>query len=242
KMLFIETPTNPTMEITDLAGAAAIAKKFKLISVVDNTFATPYLQQPINYGFDIVVHSLTKYLNGHSDMLGGFIVTNNDAYNEKLRFLQKAVGAILSPFDAWLCLRGTKTLAVRMKQHCESAKIVAQWLTEQKKVMKVYFPGLKEHPQHELAKRQMRDFGGMISFELGSLENAAAFLKKVQLCALAESLGGVETIITHPASMTHAAIPADQRARIGVTDGLVRISVGIEDVEDILADLGQAMR
>ncbi len=242
KMLFIETPTNPTMEITDLAGAAAIAKKFKLISVVDNTFATPYLQQPINYGFDIVVHSLTKYLNGHSDMLGGFIVTNNDAYNEKLRFLQKAVGAILSPFDAWLCLRGTKTLAVRMKQHCESAKIVAQWLTEQKKVMKVYFPGLKEHPQHELAKRQMRDFGGMISFELGSLENAATFLKKVRLCALAESLGGVETIITHPASMTHAAIPADQRARIGVTDGLVRISVGIEDVEDIIADLGQAMR
>ncbi len=242
KMLFIETPTNPTMEITDLAGAAAIAKKFKLISVVDNTFATPYLQQPINHGFDLVVHSLTKYLNGHSDMLGGFIVTNNDTYNEKLRFLQKAVGAILSPFDAWLCLRGTKTLAVRMKQHCESAKVVAQWLTQQKKVLKVYFPGLKEHPQYELAKKQMRDFGGMISFELGSLEAAANFLKKVRLCALAESLGGVETIITHPATMTHAAIPADQRARIGVTDGLVRISVGIEDVEDIIADLEQALR
>lgn len=242
RMLFIETPTNPTMEITDLAGAAAIARKFKMISVVDNTFATPYLQQPINHGFDLVVHSLTKYLNGHSDMLGGFIVTNNDTYNEKLRFLQKAVGAILSPFDAWLCLRGTKTLAVRMKQHCESAKVVAQWLTRQKKVRKVYFPGLKEHPQHALAKKQMRDFGGMISFELGSLEAAASFLKKVRLCALAESLGGVETIITHPATMTHAAIPVDQRARIGVTDGLVRISVGIEDVEDIIADLEQAMR
>ncbi len=242
KMLFIETPTNPTMEITDLDGAAAIAKKFKLISVVDNTFATPYLQRPLMHGFDVVVHSLTKYLNGHSDMLGGFIVTNNDMFDEKLRFLQKAVGAILSPFDAWLCLRGTKTLAVRMKQHCESAKVVASWLVTQKKVQKVYFPGLKDHPQHELAKKQMRDFGGMISFELGSLQAAANFLKRVRLCALAESLGGVETIITHPASMTHASIPADQRARIGVTDGLVRISVGIEDVEDIIADLEEAMK
>ena len=242
KMLFIETPTNPTMEITDLAGAAAIAKKFKLISVVDNTFATPYLQQPINYGFDIVVHSLTKYLNGHSDMLGGIIVTNNDVYAEKLRFSQKAVGGILSPFDAWLCLRGTKTLAIRMKQHCENAMNVARWLTTQKKVQKVYYPGLVDHPQHVLAKKQMRNFGGMISFELGSLDAAANFLKKVRLCALAESLGGVETIITHPATMTHAAIPLEQRARIGVTDGLVRISVGIEDVEDIIADLEQAMQ
>lgn len=241
KMLFIETPTNPTMEITDLAGAAQIAKKFNLISVVDNTFATPYLQQPIDYGFDLVVHSLTKYLNGHSDMLGGFIVTNNDAYNEKLRFLQKAVGGILSPFDAWLCLRGTKTLAVRMKQHCESAMQVAQWLKTQKKVHKVYYPGLVDHPQHELAKKQMRAFGGMISFELGSIDTAGTFLKKVRLCALAESLGGVETIITHPATMTHAAIPAEQRARIGVTDGLVRISVGIEDVEDIIADMDSAL-
>ncbi|MBX2989547.1 MAG: PLP-dependent transferase [Bacteroidetes bacterium] len=241
KMLFIETPTNPTMEITDLAGAVEIAKKFKLISVVDNTFATPYLQQPMDYGFDMVVHSLTKYLNGHSDMLGGFIVTNNDMYNERLRFLQKAVGGILSPFDAWLCLRGTKTLAVRMKQHCESAMKVAQWLTTQKKVQKVYYPGLDNHPQHELAKKQMRGFGGMISFELGNIETAGAFLKKVRLCALAESLGGVETIITHPATMTHAAIPAEQRARIGVTEGLVRISVGIEDVEDILADMDNAL-
>jgi cystathionine beta-lyase/cystathionine gamma-synthase len=241
KMLFIETPTNPTMEITDLRGAAKLAKKHKLISVVDNTFATPYLQQPINFDFDIVVHSLTKYLNGHSDMLGGFIVTNNDTFNEKLRFLQKAVGGILSPFDAWLCLRGTKTLAVRMRQHCESAGKVARWLKKQPKVKKVFYPGLSEHPQHKLAKQQMRDFGGMISFELGSLGAAKTFLKKVRLCALAESLGGVETIITHPATMTHAAIPVEQRARIGVTDGLVRISVGIEDVKDIVADLEQGM-
>jgi cystathionine beta-lyase/cystathionine gamma-synthase len=241
KMLFIETPTNPTMEITDLRGAARIAKANKLISVADNTFATPYLQQPITCGFEVVVHSLTKYLNGHSDMLGGIIITNNDAIAERLRFLQKSVGGILSPFDSWLCLRGTKTLAVRMKQHCESAMKVARWLKKQPKVKKVFYPGLPEHPQHKLAKQQMRDFGGMISFELGSLGAAKNFLKRVRLCALAESLGGVETIITHPATMTHAAIPPEQRKRIGVTDGLVRISVGIEDVRDIVADLEQAM-
>lgn len=240
KMLFIETPTNPTMEITDLAGAAGIAGKHKLISVADNTFATPYLQQPLQFGFDVVVHSLTKYLNGHSDMLGGLVVTNNTGIAERLRFFQKAVGGILSPFDAWLCLRGTKTLAVRMKQHNENAMKVATWLLAQKSVHRVYYPGLKEHPQHDLAKKQMRGFGGMISFDLGTLERAAAFLKRVRLCALAESLGGVETIITHPASMTHAAIPPEQRARIGVTDGLVRISVGIEDVDDIILDLEQA--
>jgi cystathionine gamma-lyase len=241
RMLFIETPTNPTMEITDLAGAAAIARKHKLISVADNTFATPYLQQPLNLGFDIVVHSLTKYLNGHSDMLGGFIVTNDKAIVERLRFFQKAIGGILSPFDAWLCLRGTKTLVVRMKQHCENAMKVARWLTLQKKVQKVFYPGLETHPQHLLAKKQMSGFGGMISFELGSLAAAAGFLKKVRLCALAESLGGVESIITHPASMTHAAIPAALRKHIGVTEGLVRISVGIEDVEDIIADIDAAL-
>jgi cystathionine beta-lyase/cystathionine gamma-synthase len=241
KMLFIETPTNPTMEITDLRGAARIAKANKLISVADNTFATPYLQQPITCGFDVVVHSLTKYLNGHSDMLGGIIITNNDAIAERLRFLQKSVGGILSPFDSWLCMRGTKTLAVRMKQHCESAMKVARWLKKQPKVKKVFYPGLPEHPQHKLAKQQMRDFGGMISFELGSLSAAKNFLKRVRLCALAESLGGVETIITHPATMTHAAIPPEQRRRIGVTDGLVRISVGIEDVKDIIVDLEQGM-
>ncbi len=241
KMLFIETPTNPTMEITDLVGAAGISKRNKLISVADNTFATPYLQQPLALGFDVVVHSLTKYLNGHSDMLGGLVVTSDTSIAERLRFLQKSVGGILSPFDAWLCLRGTKTLAVRMKQHCENAMKVAQWLNTQQSVLKVYYPGLPDHPQHLLAKKQMCAFGGMISFELGSLEAAAEFLKRVRLCALAESLGGVETIITHPASMTHAAIPAERRQRIGVTDGLVRISVGIEDVEDIIADLDRAL-
>jgi cystathionine beta-lyase/cystathionine gamma-synthase len=241
KMLFIETPTNPTIEITDLAGSAALAKKHRLMSVVDNTFATPYLQQPLRDGFDLVVHSLTKYLNGHSDMLGGLIVTNNDAIAERLRFFQKAIGGILSPFDAWLCLRGTKTLAIRMKQHNENALQVARWLVQQPEVKKVFYPGLEDHPQHALAKKQMCGFGGMISFELGSLAAAAAFLKKVRLCALAESLGGVETIITHPATMTHAAIPPEQRQQIGVTDGLVRISVGIEDVEDIIADLKTAL-
>jgi cystathionine beta-lyase/cystathionine gamma-synthase len=241
KMLFIETPTNPTIEITDLAGAAAIAKQHKLISIADNTFATPYLQQPLSFGFDVVLHSLTKYLNGHSDMLGGFIVTNDKAIAERLRFLQKSVGGILSPFDAWLCLRGTKTLAVRMKQHCENAMQVAHWLRKQEKVKKVFYPGLDSHPQHRLAAKQMCGFGGMISFDLGSLSAAADFLKKVRLCALAESLGGVETIITHPATMTHAAIPPEQRQRIGVTDGLVRISVGIEDAEDIIADMDASL-
>lgn len=241
RMLFVETPTNPTMEITDLAGCAGIAQRHRLISVCDNTFATPYLQRPIEFGFDIVVHSLTKYLNGHSDMLGGLVVTNNGEVATKLRFLQKAVGGILSPFDAWLCLRGTKTLPVRMKQHNESAMKVAQWLTSRSQIARVFYPGLEDHPQHALAKRQMCGFGGMISFDLGSYERAAAFLKRVRLCALAESLGGVETIITHPASMTHAAIPAAERQHIGITDGLVRISVGLEDTEDIIADLEQAM-
>ena len=241
RMLFVETPTNPTMEITDLEGAALIAKNHGLISVADNTFATPYLQQPLMLGFDIVVHSLTKYLNGHSDMLGGLVVTSNKGIAERLRFLQKSIGGVLSPFDAWLCLRGTKTLAVRMKQHCENAMEVARWLTTQKKVQKVFYPGLEDHPQHQLARKQMKGFGGMISFELGSLHSAAEFLKCVHLCALAESLGGVETIITHPASMTHAAIPPDRRQQIGVTDGLVRISVGIEDTEDIIADLNAAL-
>jgi cystathionine beta-lyase/cystathionine gamma-synthase len=242
RMLFIETPTNPTMEITDLAGAVAIARKHKLISVVDNTFATPYLQRPIEFGIDIVVHSLTKYLNGHSDMLGGLVVTNIQDVATRLRFLQKATGGILSPFDAWLCLRGTKTLAVRMRQHCENAMVIAGWLENQKSIAKVFYPGLPSHPQHSLAKKQMRGFGGMIAFDLGSLSRAGAFLKQVRLCALAESLGGVETIITHPASMTHASIPPEQRRKIGVTDGLVRISVGIEDSEDIIADLNQALQ
>jgi cystathionine beta-lyase/cystathionine gamma-synthase len=242
RMLFIETPTNPTIEISDLAACAALAKRHALLSVADNTFATPYLQQPLSFGIDIVVHSLTKYLNGHSDMLGGLVVTSRDAVTERLRFMQKAVGGILSPFDAWLCLRGTKTLAVRMKQHCENAMIVARWLAGRKGIVSVLFPGLETHPGHALARKQMRGFGGMISFDLGSLAKAAAFLKNVRLCALAESLGGVETIITHPATMTHAAVPPEERIRSGVTDGLVRISVGIEEAEDIIRDLDMALQ
>jgi cystathionine gamma-lyase len=242
RMLFIETPTNPTIEISDLAACASLARSRGLLSVADNTFATPYLQQPLSFGIDIVVHSLTKYLNGHSDMIGGLVVTSNAAVTERLRFMQKAVGGILGPFDAWLCLRGTKTLAVRMKQHCENALAVGRWLAARRGIARVHFPGLESHPGHALAARQMRGFGGMISFELGSLEKAAAFLKNVRLCALAESLGGVESIITHPATMTHAAVPPEERLRIGVTDGLVRISVGLEEADDIIRDLDQALR
>lgn len=242
KMIFVETPTNPTMEITDLSAIARLAKRHRLISVVDNTFATPYLQRPLEYGVDIVVHSLTKYLNGHSDMLGGLVVTNDAKIAERLRFFQKSVGGILSPFDAWLCLRGTKTLAIRIDRHSESAMRVAQWLTKQRKVKTVHYPGLPFHPQHQLAKKQMKNFGGMISFDLGSLRAAKHFLKRVRLCALAESLGGVETLISHPATMTHASIPSETRRRIGITEGLIRISVGLEDVEDIIDDLKRALQ
>jgi cystathionine beta-lyase/cystathionine gamma-synthase len=240
-MVFIETPTNPTMEITDLRAVAKLAKSRKIISVVDNTFATPYLQNPLDFGIDIVLHSATKYLNGHSDMLGGLVVLNDAKLTERLRFIQKSSGGILSPFEAWMCLRGVKTLAVRMARHDANAMEVAAFLNTQRKVKKVNYPGLVSHPQHWLAKKQMRGFGGMISFDLGSLEKARKFLKSVRLCALAESLGGVESLISHPATMTHASVPPEERQRIGVTDGLVRISVGIEDLEDIIADLKQAL-
>jgi cystathionine beta-lyase/cystathionine gamma-synthase len=241
KMVFIETPTNPTMEITDLEGVARICKNHGIISIVDNTFATPYLQTPLELGIDVVLHSATKYLNGHSDMLGGLIVVNRPDLNEKLRFIQKSVGGILSPFEAWMCLRGIKTLPLRMDRHCLNAMAVAKFLEKQRPVKSVNYPGLSIHLQHKLAKKQMRGFGGMISFDLGSRAKAKAFLKRVKLCALAESLGGVETLISHPATMTHASIPAEQREKIGITEGLVRISVGIEDVEDIIADLKQAL-
>jgi cystathionine beta-lyase/cystathionine gamma-synthase len=241
RMLFIETPTNPTMEITDLKAVAKLATSRKIITVADNTFATPYLQNPLDFGFDIVLHSATKYLNGHSDMLGGLVVLNDAKLIERLRFIQKSSGGILSPFEAWMCLRGVKTLAVRMARHDANAMEVAAFLNTQRKVKKVNYPGLVSHPQHWLAKKQMRGFGGMISFDLGSLEKARKFLKSVRLCALAESLGGVESLISHPATMTHASVPTEERQRIGVTDGLVRISVGIEDLEDIIADLKQAL-
>jgi cystathionine beta-lyase/cystathionine gamma-synthase len=241
RMLFIETPTNPTMEITDLRGAAKLAKAHKLVSVVDNTFATPYLQNPLDFGIDITLHSATKYLNGHSDMLGGLVVLNDPKLIERLRFIQKSVGGILSPFEAWMCLRGIKTLAVRMARHDSNAMEVASFLNTHRKVKKVNYPGLVSHPQHWLGQKQMRGFGGMISFDVGSLDKAKKLLKSVRLCALAESLGGVETLISHPATMTHASVPPEERQQIGVTDGLVRISVGIEDVEDIIADLKQAL-
>jgi cystathionine beta-lyase/cystathionine gamma-synthase len=240
KFVFLETPTNPMMTITDIAACADVAHKAGALVIVDNTFCSPYLQKPIELGADIVVHSTTKFINGHSDSIGGAVISNDDAIAEQIGFLQNAVGAILSPFDSWLVLRGVKTLAVRMKRHEENGIAMASYLANHAKVKKVYYPGLPDHPQHELAKRQMNGFGSMISFELGSLENAKKFLDRVRLCSLAESLGGVETLISHPISMTHGSVPEEMRRKLGITQGLVRISVGIEDIEDLIADLDNA--
>ncbi|MCW5958926.1 MAG: cystathionine gamma-synthase [Pyrinomonadaceae bacterium] len=241
KMVFVETPTNPVMSVTDLKAVSELAHARGAKVVCDNTFMSPYLQRPIDFGVDIVVHSTTKYLNGHSDSVGGFVALSDEKDAEHIQFIQNSVGAILSPFDSFLVLRGTKTLAVRMEAHDKNGREVANFLTEHPKIQKVYYPGLVSHPQHELAKRQQTGFGGMVSFETGSLENAKAVLENVRLCTLAESLGGVETLISHPASMTHASVPIEKRESLGITDGLVRISVGIEDVEDIIADLDQAL-
>jgi cystathionine gamma-lyase/cystathionine beta-lyase/cystathionine gamma-lyase/homocysteine desulfhydrase len=241
RMLFVETPTNPVMELTDLAAAAALARRRSLRLVVDNTFASPYVQRPIDLGADLVMHSTTKYLNGHSDSVGGVVVATRDDDIEWLAFVQNAEGAILGPFDSWLVLRGTKTLAVRMERHNANGLVIAQHLETHAKIKRVYYPGLKSHPQHELAKKQMCGFGGMMACELGSLEAARRLLNSVRLCALAESLGGVETLVSHPATMTHSSVPPERRLVLGITDGLVRISVGIEDVEDIRADLDQAL-
>jgi cystathionine beta-lyase/cystathionine gamma-synthase len=241
RMLFVETPTNPVMRLTDLAAAAALARRHNLRLVVDNTFASPYIHRPIEFGADLVVHSTTKYLNGHSDSVGGVVVATRDDDIEWLTFVQNAEGAILGPFDAWLVLRGTKTLALRMERHNANGLAMAQYLEAHPKVTRVHYPGLASHPQHALARAQMRGFGGMIAFDLGSLEAARRLLNSVRLCALAESLGGVETLISHPATMTHASVPADRRAALGITDGLVRISVGIEDIDDLKADLAQAL-
>ena len=241
RLILIETPTNPVMEITDLAAAAQLAHAHGVLLAVDNTFMSPYLQRPLELGADIVIHSTTKYLNGHSDGVGGAVILNDTALAERLKFIQNAAGAILGPFDSWLVLRGVKTLGVRMERHCQNGMAIAQYLAAHPKVKTVHYPGLPSHPQHELARRQMTGFGGMIAFETDSLESARKVLKAVRLCALAESLGGVETLISHPASMTHASVPAEDRRRIGITDGLVRISVGIEDVEDLIADLEQAL-
>jgi cystathionine beta-lyase/cystathionine gamma-synthase len=240
-MLFIETPTNPVMRLTDLSAASELAHSRRIKVVVDNTFASPVLQRPIEFGADLVVHSTTKYLNGHSDSVGGIVVAVGDEDIENLKFLQNAAGAILSPFDSWLILRGTKTLSVRMAQHNVNGQALAEYLAGHPKVNAVFYPGLASHPQHALASRQMKGFGGMLTFDVGSAEAAYDVCKRVRLMALAESLGGVETLISHPASMTHASVPADRRAKIGLTDGMVRISAGIEDPQDLIEDLAQAL-
>jgi cystathionine gamma-lyase/cystathionine beta-lyase/cystathionine gamma-lyase/homocysteine desulfhydrase len=242
RMVFVETPTNPLMRLSDLAAISAICKRKKVSLVVDNTFMSPYFQQPLTLGADMVVHSTTKFLNGHSDGLGGVAVCAHQADADKLAFLQKAAGAILSPFECWLVLRGVKTLAARMEIHDRSGRIVADFLSKHKKVKAVHYPGLADHPEHALAKRQMSGFGAMITFETGSLKNANKMLKKVRVCSLGESLGGVETLISHPATMTHAGLGAKGRKAIGITHGMVRISVGIEDVDDILDDLDYALK
>ena len=241
KMVFIETPTNPVMILTDLKEVSEIAHRAGARIVCDNTFMSPYLQRPLEFGVDIVVHSTTKYLNGHSDGIGGIVVLNDEEDANWIGFVQNSAGAILSPFDLWLVLRGTKTLALRMEQHDKTGRAVAAFLEEHPKVKKVYYPGSASHPQHALARRQQHGFGGMVSFDVESLENARTVLESVKLCTLAESLGGVETLISHPATMTHASVDEAKRQRIGITDGLVRISVGIEDTDDIIADLDQAL-
>lgn len=242
KFVFVETPTNPLMTLSDIESIAAIVHKHKGVDlVVDNTFMSPYFQQPLKLGADMVVHSTTKFLNGHSDGLGGVVVCSRQEQADRLAFIQKAAGAIMSPFECFLVLRGVKTLGVRMRQHDINGGEVADFLSQHSKVKKVFYPGLPDHPQHELARRQMSGFGSMITFETGSLENAKKLLKSVKVCTLGESLGGVETLISHPATMTHAAIGPEGRAAIGITDGMVRISVGIEDVHDIITDLDQAL-
>ena len=241
RLIHVETPTNPMMQLTDIAAAAEVARAAGAWLSVDNTFASPYNQRPLELGAHLVIHSVTKYVNGHSDMVGGMIVVRDDDLHEQLRFLQNAAGAVPGPWDSWLGLRGTKTLHLRMKAHNANGQQIAEWLDAHPKVQAVYYPGLPQHPQHELAKRQMRGFTGMISIEMGSLEKAAAFVNGVRIFALAESLGGVESLIGHPALMTHASVPRDRRYAMGLTDGLVRLSCGVEDVEDLIADLEQAL-
>jgi cystathionine gamma-lyase/cystathionine beta-lyase/cystathionine gamma-lyase/homocysteine desulfhydrase len=241
KLLFVETPTNPVMTVTDLKAVSELAHANGAKVICDNTFMSPYFQRPIDHGVDVVLHSTTKYLKGHSDSVGGCVALNDENDAEWIGFVQNSVGAILSPFDSFLVLRGTKTLALRMHAHDRNGRMVANFLAEHPRVEKVYYPGLVSHPQHELAKRQQTGFGGMVSFETGSLENARRVLEAVKLCTLGESLGGVESLISHPASMTHASVPIETREKLGITDGLVRISVGIEDIEDIIEDLDQAL-
>jgi cystathionine beta-lyase/cystathionine gamma-synthase len=241
KMLFVETPTNPVLRLTDIAKVAEMARARNVRLVVDNTFASPVVQRPLALGADLVTHSTTKYLNGHSDSIGGIVIATREDDIERLRFIQNAAGAILSPFDSFLVLRGTKTLNVRMAQHNANGMALAEFLSTHPRVTHVIYPGLPGHPQHDLAKRQMHGFGGMVSFDVGSFEAARDVCNRVRLMSLAESLGGVETLISHPATMTHASVPAERRKAIGLTDSLVRISAGIEDVHDLIDDLRQAL-
>ncbi len=241
KMIYVETPTNPMMHLTDLASVGSLARDRGLLLVVDNTFATPCLQRPLEHGAEIVLHSTTKYINGHSDMVGGLVVTTRDDVADELTFLQNAAGAVPGPLDCWLALRGTKTLHVRMERHDANGRRVADWLEAHPRVERVYYPGLPSHEQHELATRQMSGFGGMISADMGSLAAAQSVVEQTRVFSLAESLGGVESLIGHPASMTHASVPKAMREDMGLTDGLVRFSVGIEDIEDLLEDLDQAL-
>ncbi len=241
KMIFVETPTNPMLNLTDLRGVAEIGRQHGLITVCDNTFMSPFFQRPLEFGIDLVLHSTTKYINGHSDVIGGIVVTRSDELHTRLRFLQNAVGGVPGPMDCFFILRATKTLGLRMRQHDASARQVAAFLASHPKVKKVYYPGLPTHPHHELAKKQMSGFGGMVSAELGSLEAGKRFARSVKLFALAESLGGVESLLCHPVSMTHGSVPVEDRLKFGLTDGLVRFSVGCEDVEDIIADIQQAL-
>jgi cystathionine gamma-lyase len=244
RMMWMESPSNPLLKLVDLQAIAALAKRRGLLAAIDNTFASPYCQRPLACGFDIVVHSVTKYLNGHSDMIGGIaVVGDNRELEERLRFLQNAVGGISGPFDSFLALRGLKTLAVRMERHCQNAMHIAEWLEHRSDIVRVIYPGLESHPQHALARRQMDAYGGMVTAVIdGGLERSRRFLERCQLFTLAESLGGVESLIEHPALMTHASIPAKQRAAIGIEDGLVRLSVGIEHVDDLIADLDNAFK
>ena len=243
KLIWVETPTNPMMNIIDIKKAAAISKKHNLLLAVDNTFATPYLQQPLDLGADIVMHSATKYLGGHSDVVMGALVVKDEEIAEKLKFIQNASGAICGPQDSFLVLRGLKTLHVRMQRHCENGKAIAEYLAKHPKIEKVYWPGFKDHPNHAIAKEQMKDFGGMISFvtQGNNYEDAISIVENLKIFTLAESLGGVESLAGHPASMTHASIPKAERERSGVVDSLIRLSVGIEDVDDLIADLEQAI-
>lgn len=242
RLIWVETPTNPLLKIADIEAISKIAKTKNVLLVVDNTFASPYFQQPLNLGADIVVHSTTKYINGHSDVVGGAVILNDEILYEKIKFYQNSAGGILGPFDSWLTLRGLKTLAVRMKQHEQNAQKIAEALLISPYVLAVNYPGLSSHPQHELAKRQMKGFGGMISFEInGGISEVNKFVKSLKVFSLAESLGGVESLVAHPVNMTHASIPKAERERIGIKDNLIRLSIGIEDIEDLLADLEYAL-